>query len=243
MVSNSDVHARVGAYVLDALPRDERQEFEAHLRVCAACRDETRGLTETAAVLGSAAHEAPPARLRERVLRQIGHTRQLPPPVPTRLPRRSQWWSRGMAVAAAACLILALVLGGFAFRTQQRVEHLEAQQRKIESVLSAPDAHVASSQRTAYGTGTVVTSRQRDRAVFTLREGRQLPPTKTYQLWFITGDGAARSAGLLPTEDEQSSRSVVAGSLGDAKNFGVTVEPAGGSPQPTTKPVMLIQLT
>lgn len=50
-----------------------------------------------------------------------------------------------------------------------------------------------------------------------------------------------RSAGLLA--DDADTSSVVAGALGDASSVGLTVEPEGGSPQPTTDPVMLLGLT
>lgn len=101
---------------------------------------------------------------------------------------------------------------------------------------------MASTERTGYGTGTVASSRERDLVLFTLRDGRQLPTAKTYQLWFIGADGSARSAGLLPDAANADTTSLVAGSLGDAHRLGVTVEPAGGSRQPTTNPVMLVRL-
>lgn len=44
-------HDAVGAYILGALPDDERVEFEAHLRECPACQQELRELGPIAALL------------------------------------------------------------------------------------------------------------------------------------------------------------------------------------------------
>ncbi|MPY85898.1 MAG: hypothetical protein GEV00_22085, partial [Actinophytocola sp.] len=107
------------------------------------------------------------------------------PAVRPSAPRRSPWWARGTAIAAAACLVATIVFGAFAFRAQQRADQLEARQQRIESVLTAPDVRMASTEQTGYGTGTVASSRERDLVLFTLRDGRQLPTAKTYQLWFI----------------------------------------------------------
>lgn len=44
-------HDAIGAYILGALPDDERAEFEAHLRGCPACQQELRELGPIAALL------------------------------------------------------------------------------------------------------------------------------------------------------------------------------------------------
>ena len=43
-----DLHTLVGPYVVDALPDDERAQFEEHLRRCAECQAEVAGLQATA---------------------------------------------------------------------------------------------------------------------------------------------------------------------------------------------------
>ncbi len=56
---------------------------------------------------------------------------------------------------------------------------------------------------------------------------------KTYQLWTIES-GKARSRGLI----KAGSGMYLVKSLGAADTIAITVEPAGGSAQPTTTPVM-----
>jgi len=65
------------------------------------------------------------------------------------------------------------------------------------------------------------------------------PPGRTYQLWTIEG-GKPVSAGTFATSDAGQARHAIATSaqLGDAIFLAVTVEPAGGVPQPTGPIVM-----
>ncbi|MEU6864436.1 anti-sigma factor [Streptomyces sp. NPDC046876] len=71
-------HDAAGAYVLDALPDDERRGFETHLAECEACSVEVAGLSAAAARLGQAVAVDPPAGLRSRVLAEIARTAQEP---------------------------------------------------------------------------------------------------------------------------------------------------------------------
>lgn len=241
-MNGRDIHAQLGAYVLDALPDDERREFEAHLSDCDTCQQELHGLSETGALLGAAAAQSPPEGLREQVLERVSQTRQLPPQVLSTTSRRRRWLHRATAFAAAACLVVAVAAGVVAVRAHQQAEELQAQQRRIASVLSAPDVQVTSGVRSTHGEATVAVSQDRDRVLFLFHQSRSLPADKTYQLWLLTADGTARSAGLVPADGDQDAEAVVASPVGQARQLGVTVEPAGGSRQPTTDPVMVVRL-
>ena len=61
-------HVLTGGYALDALSGPEREAFEHHLRGCASCQAEVRGLRETAARLALSAAVKPPTRMEQRVL-------------------------------------------------------------------------------------------------------------------------------------------------------------------------------
>ncbi|MFJ7154124.1 anti-sigma factor domain-containing protein [Streptomyces sp. NPDC101118] len=61
----------MAAYVLDALPEDERRSFEAHAAGCAQCTAELAELRPTAGALGHAVVADPPPGLRERVLAAV----------------------------------------------------------------------------------------------------------------------------------------------------------------------------
>ena len=60
----SDIHALSGAYAVDALDDDERQQFEQHLAACPECRAEVGSFSETAALIAETQAETPPPSLR-----------------------------------------------------------------------------------------------------------------------------------------------------------------------------------
>lgn len=70
-----------GGAALNALDEEEGVLFAEHLAGCTTCQSELAGFQETAARLGSASAEAPPASMRAAVLARIAVTRQLPPQV------------------------------------------------------------------------------------------------------------------------------------------------------------------
>ena len=79
----TDQHLDTGAMALGALPTDEAEALRGHLDDCPTCSAELVGFLQTAALLGSAVANTPPASLRRSLLEAISITPQLPPlPVP-----------------------------------------------------------------------------------------------------------------------------------------------------------------
>jgi hypothetical protein len=68
-----------------------------------------------------------------------------------------------------------------------------------------------------------------------------LPPGKVYQLWLI-GPVRIVSAGLLPTAENGVTSPVVATGIVKGDKLGLTVEPAPGTKQPTTTPILALPL-
>ncbi|EST20495.1 anti-sigma factor [Streptomyces niveus] len=248
MSSTAELHTLTGAYALHALAPDERAEFERHLEVCPACAQEVRELAATTTRLGLAVAVTPPPALKEQVLRRIATERQEPPKV-SREPRGAGGGAaRGRALsrfALAACLAAAASFGGVAVWQHQeaqdaRAQASDSQQRSeaLAAVLAAPDAKIRTGELSDGATGTVVVSRARDKAAF-IASGLPKPPGgKVYQLWF-NDDGTMRDAGLLDPS-ATSDPVLMAGSVGEASGMGITLEPAGGSPQPTSDPLALM---
>ena len=258
MTSGAEVHTLTGAYALHALPEAERAEFERHLAACPSCESEVAELRATAGRLGLAVSASASPAMRDRVLRRIAEVRQEPP----RLTRQGQDGAgRGAGGGAtsrrlrslprftlAACLAAAAVLGGVAVwqyeSAQDAREQADASRRQqagLARVLAAPDAKTTGSAELPGGArGSVVVSRERDRAAF-LTTGMGSPPSgKIYQLWFADGK-KMRPAGLMDTAGE-SKAVLMEGDVGGASAMGITVEPAGGSPQPTTEPLAVMKL-
>jgi len=243
----TDPHRLTGAYALHALSEDELRAFEDHLAGCEPCAQEAAELSETASRLGLAVTVTPPPAMREQVLRRISSVRQEPPKDPAtgragRPSFRARLLSRW---ALAACLAAAAALGGTTVWQHQRAEDALRQARRAQSgadaiaaVLAAPDARTHAAALGGGATGTVVVSRDRDRAVFVVSGMARPADGKVYQLWF-DDDGAMRSAGLMdPGRTDQAV--LLRGGVDGASGMGVTVEPAGGSEEPTSPPVALL---
>ncbi|WP_392669164.1 anti-sigma factor domain-containing protein [Streptomyces sp. LN785] len=246
-MSNAELHTLTGAYALYALPDTERAEFERHLGDCEACALEVRELSETATRLGLAVSVSPSRELRDRVLREITTVRQVAPSNgrPTRAGAAAGRTGRWSKLALAACLAAAAGFGGVAVwqhqvaqDARQQADRAERQSEQLAQVLSAPDAKARSSVLTGGAKGTVVVSQSRNRAVF-VASGMQPPPSgKVYQLWF-DDDGSMRSAGLM-NRAATDSTVLLDGPVDGASGMGITVEPAGGSAQPTSAPLALL---
>lgn len=238
-----------GAYAVNALTADEREEFERHLAHCPECDQEVRELRETASRLGAASATEPPEELKRRVLHEIRRTRQLPPSTgngrhPANLSKRRSSWGARLAVAAAVVgIALAGAFGAIALRSQNEMQDVQrqlaaGQQRHAEmsAVMAAPDAKMS----TADGTGmnaTAVMSKDMGKSVFLGSASRTPPPAHVYQLWFI-GEYGYQSAGILAEGESGRVQPMMAELPPNTSAMGVTVEPTGGSPQPTTDPVL-----
>ncbi len=67
-----------------------------------------------------------------------------------------------------------------------------------------------------------------------------VPEDKIYQVWVIEND-VPKPSGVFESSDG-SVAAVVEHSLDNADAVAVTVEPEGGSPQPTTDPMLAAEL-
>jgi anti-sigma-K factor RskA len=257
MRRRSDLHILAGAYAMDAVPPSERTEFERHLASCEPCRQEVRGLREATAALAAATAVQPSAAFQEAALRAAAQTRQLPPagaapPTPwLALRRRGRgvrgWRPRlGVALAGAVACVLAvaaIVAGISAYGMHSRLDQDQGHDHAVAMVLGAPDAKMMSAPVTTGGTATVVMSHRERALVFTAADLRALPSSESYELWLM-GPAGNKPAGMIIVSGggKMASPMVVAG-LSSGDSVGMTVEPAGGSPHPTTPLVVVIVLS
>lgn len=228
----SEIHALSGAYAIDALDDHERALFELHLADCADCRAEVDSLREAAAGLADATVVPPPPALRADVLAAIKTVRPLPPLPPqiTRSTGRGRRF-RGLLVAAAAVA----VVGTGTLVTQPWAD----QPSTFDQVVAASDVDTASVPMDG-GKVTVFRSESVGRAALKADDMPAPPAGKVYELW-LQIDGAMVPAGLLDASGDQEF--LLTGDASEATAAGITVEPDGGSPQPTTTPIALFDLT
>lgn len=244
-----DRHTLSGAYALDALGDDERRSFEQHLETCPDCRAEVAEFRATAAYLGVAAAIPAPPSLREQVLGEIGRTRQLPPQRTNVRPLRgvSRRTATMLSAAAAILAALAISLGVIAYQADQRADELAAETAQLQSnaervaaVLTAPDAVSAAGTVEGGGQANAVASEVQGEVVFLAEALPQLEGDRTYQLWLIGAEIV--SGGVVDVPAGGDITYVTAGDLAGVTTIALSVEPEGGSDQPTTTPIFAGEL-
>ncbi len=258
---NGELHTLVGAYVMDAVSDTERTRFSRHLASCQECRAEIRELHEAAARLGTATAVLPRPELKDQTIRAASRISQFPPARRSagRLARRAlaepahpggggrgsgrRWpragWSRLALAASAALAACAVALGVLTQDTMRQLDHSQRQAHLIAAVLNAPDVVMLTAAIRTGGTATVVMSHRRRALVFTAHGLRQLPAAQAYELWLMGPDGTTPS-GLLTTAGGGMAGPAIVSGLAPGEMVGLTVEPAAGSRQPTSPPIVLI---
>lgn len=244
-----DAHALAAAYALDALDPREREEFADHLARCEACRQEVAEFRATTARMAAAAALAPPDAMKQRTMAAVDAVRQLPPRVPVAAATPSGSFGaalrrRALPLALAASLAAAASFAGLAAWQNGQSRQYEQQARQVEqrladvsTVLAAPDARTAHGRTGNGALATIVASDRQKKAVFTA-SGLPAPAAgKTYQLW-LAHQGTMRPAGFIGRDGTV----LLDGDPTGAGAVGLTLEPDGGSAQPTTTPLLLMGL-
>lgn len=240
-----------GLYVLDALLPDERAVVDDHLSSCSLDHSEFAELGSV--VPGVASLAAPvgaPAALKRRVLEtyrsepapraettRVGVAR---PAERSRRSARAGWL--GWAAAAAAVLVLAVVsVWGVGVRADaDRANQRAAELNQAIAAMTQQGSQVAvlHGSGVAQGVTGFVAIPPTGSAWMVMTNVPEAPGGMTYQAWFIA-DGKPTSAGLMTTQPD---RSVIAAGLHPVPRtsvIAVTIEPAGGSQQPTSAPIVV----
>jgi anti-sigma-K factor RskA len=220
-----DLLALATPYALHAMSESERADIDRRVAaapadVAQAFADEVRAIRETMAVVSAATAVEPPQQLRDRVLAEVSAD-----PVRQLRPRARRW--RTAALAAAAVLVVGLgALGvGLALRPAPAPS-------TAEQVLAAPDVRAVTGEIPTGGTATVVFSREKNAGVLVMNNVAPPAPGTVYQMWLIDNQGP-HSAGTMDAKAVAPSTTAVLPELGDSQALAFTVEPPGGSPQPT----------
>ncbi len=230
---STEPHTLSGAFVLDALSTEEAEQFRRHLQSCAVCREEVRELREAAARMGAVEAVAPPPQLKTRVLAAADRTPQKPPRLgssgTTAGPRR--WAPRLLAAAAAVVVLAGGAIGLNAVLSDDEGGGPGGLQAAVVEVFEAGDAHVAEVE-TTHGPLRVATSPNENEMAVDTSDLVPLDQEHVYQLWAIQ-DGGPVSVGVL--EDPKGGAAMEMPATGT--QVAITVEPAGGSEQPTSDPI------
>ncbi|WP_280272976.1 anti-sigma factor [Nocardia wallacei] len=227
-------------YALDALSADERRVVERRLEdapesVADDFRATVHDLRETLATMTIVDAVPAPPDLEARVQRALDlHLDGAADPVLAVGPALRMRW-----LAAAAAIVVAVGAGaGIAvYRSQSH----DAGEITAEQIDAQPDGRESVAPVTGGGTVTVHMSRRLDAAVVSFETVPNPPADRTYQLWLISPAGQVRSAGVLPGLPGAQAPLLLR--FGDAVQLALSIEPAGGSPAPTTEPIAGVPLT
>ncbi len=99
--------------------------------------------------------------------------------------------------------------------------------------MSAEDARTTVGKAAGGGTVRVIASSDKDAAVLVGTALSNLDADRTYQVWRMH-DGRPTSVGLMG----RGSGVMYVDGIKGADAFAVTVEPSGGSPKPTSEPIV-----
>jgi anti-sigma-K factor RskA len=260
MAEHSWLDEHIELYALGALEVDEveRVEREIAAEPVAERQRYRREISRTLDALASLSAEyatPPPPQIRQLVLADLPPAAESTPDVerPQHGPdsvrpanvvdittRRRRLSIAVGAVAAALILIIGGVLVGRVTAPDDTGPVAQdGVNQQMSQVLAAPDMQL---QQAAVGDDasvTVVASREEDLAVVMADGLPAVPAGQTYQMWLI-GDGHdPLSVGLM--QGSPGRQAIAINDVAGSDKVGVTVEPAGGSPQPTSSPVVAVE--
>lgn len=253
-----------GAYALDALTAAEGAAFEAHLESADESRYEVSGLVDTALLLGLATAPIEPSpELKQRLMAAIAVTPQLPrldsATSPATSPAvlvtataavgaseraaQSHWGARYLrpllAVASLAAVVGLVFSVGALANVQNSNDQQSLQASRLAAISASADVQRAVADVAGGGTATLVWSNELLSSAMIVDGVAALPESRVYELWYI-GESGPRAAGTFTVDASGESWFVLTGDMRSGDAVGVTVEPVGGSEQPTTEPVVAI---
>ncbi|WP_082571389.1 anti-sigma factor [Agromyces sp. Root1464] len=158
-------------------------------------------------------------------------------PGPVEQAARRRWFQRPGAIIAAAAASVVLIAGAIIGIGWAGPNGWGAQ-REMAAIAEAPDVESSTHEIEGGGAVTLYWSAEQGRSGVVVEGLPDVGDTSTYELWYID-DAGAQSAGTFDVADGETWR-VLDGDFAPGVAVGVTVEPAGGSAQPTTEPIVVI---
>jgi anti-sigma-K factor RskA len=231
----------IPAYAVGALDADEITALETHLEQCASCRIELaeyRAMSES--LLTAVPPKQPSAMLRRQLQKQLPSARKKSSPPIT-------WNFYRLAAGIAVIALLALNLASLNQIHQIQIQQAELANRMNDSQVALAMLSYPGVERLSIDSdnlaGSFLLDNDRNVAALIIWNMPQLSTDQTYQAWLIDPQGGRVSAGVFRPKTEQAYTTQVIIADKGFSNYvgvGVTVEPAGGSNQPTGERVLKV---
>jgi anti-sigma-K factor RskA len=154
---------------------------------------------------------------------------------------QARWFKRPASFLLAAAAAVALFVGGTLLGQTLNDNQFVSQQASGLAQINAADDSQRAATTTADGQeATLVWSNKLGISAVLVDNLPALPNDQDYQLWYINAEGAI-PAGTFDSSGDGTVWRVLDGTMHAGDAVGVTVEPAGGSDQPTTDPIVAFQ--
>ena len=252
-------------YALGALSDEERTQVDAYVAADADAGARLNEAIRAAAALPYTARPiAPRSQTKQAVLTRVkadAPSRFASARVPfsakvARLLDRPAW-RIAMPLVAVASLIVAVVVGVWALSLNNEVSRLRVEQsalqrelltqREVLAQVALPQTRamaIAGTQVQPNAYGQMIANPNANSGVLIVADLTPLPAGNVYQFWLIKDDTPV-SAGLFSVDAQGRGLLSVSTSepIGSFDAIGVSIEPEGGSPQPTGDIVMLSKLS
>jgi anti-sigma-K factor RskA len=251
--TETHVDELIGVYALGALSQAERAAVEEHLAGCERCRSLAKEARDIVNMLPHGIEPVTPSAQLKRALlarvdadlaaqRKAGRAFAAPQP-------RFRRWTQALALAS---LVLAVIFGGWALALRGELNRLRAenrtlatqveQYRTVLAVLTVPELQakaLASTGATPDAQGRLLGDLQQTTALLTVSGLSPLPAGRIYQFWLIR-DNTPVPAGLFTVDQNGKGYLLVhvTESIGTFQLGAITIEPASGSPLPTSDPLL-----
>ena len=239
MTAADHISEQLPAYALGALDDAEAAAVRRHLQTCPACREELTVYESVVEQLALAApQETPPASLQERLLARIHRAReeQRPTVVAAPPPSASRWQQLRRRLSAPLWQPLALLL----LLLLALTNWWWWQQRPSAPSAGLTTITLSGSETSPQAQGVVVMSEDGRHGTLVVDRLPDLGSAEQYQLWLIREDGQRDDGGVFSVGDDgyKSLWIDAPRPLDEYAAFGVTIEPAGGSPGPSGQRVL-----
>jgi anti-sigma-K factor RskA len=224
------------AFVLGALPEEERGEFEEYLAAHPERQAEIDELGAVAGLLALSPHEQePPPQLRRSIIDVVEAEAQRPRAEPrSGLARMREFLDvRNLALGAAALLMIGLF--SWNVLLQGQIQDLQDQAQSPQ----APQVVVLDGSGAARQAKVEVMVHD-DQAVLMADDMPPVPEDRTCQIWVIENE-VPKPSGIFEPDDGPIAV-VVENSVDRGDTIAVTLEPEGGSRKPTTEPMLAARL-
>ncbi|MCI0549619.1 MAG: anti-sigma factor [Anaerolineae bacterium] len=231
MIEDMHVLESLPAYALGSLDEAEARLVAEHLTSCHMCRAELSAFQDVADQLAFAAPDTFPSQnLRHRFLERLREIKSTRPQ-----PERFRVTGRLIPIGGMVRMLLIFLLLVSNLVLWQRLNHLEV----LAGPMGMRAIALQNTDAAPNASGFVIISSDGREGVLVVDELPQLDAQHEYQLWLVR-NGSTTSGAVFPIDESgyRGTRIEAPQTLLLYSSVRVTIEPTGGSPEPTGKQVL-----